>query len=36
VIVGREKGIYGPMSAEGPMPGTIADGEKAACSMSWK
>jgi hypothetical protein len=25
-----------PGSAEGPMPGTIFEGEKQACSMSWK
>lgn len=31
---GKIQSFNSPMSADGPMPGTMFDGEKAACSMS--
>jgi hypothetical protein len=36
VSVESRKVVEVPISAEGPIPGTMADGENAACSMSWK
>jgi hypothetical protein len=35
-FISNIKDMIIPMSADGPIPGTMLDGEKDACSMSWK